>query len=392
MKILWLTWKDRAHPDTGGAEIVAEELGKRLASEGHELVFLTGSYKDAKHREFIELPAPPPKRISAYEAAQGPVEEKKEKPGFWIIRVGNRVTVYWRAFRYFKKHLSDWPDIIIEEVNTIPFFSNLYTKKKRVLLFHMLCRQIWWHEIFFPASLIGYLVEPIYLRLLGKPQVITVSESSRQDLAKYGFKPTNTHIISEGIEIDPIQNLEQIEKFDDPTILSLGSIRSMKKTLEIVQAFELAKQQIPHLKLIVAGSHEGNYAKRVLGYIHTSPFRADIDVKGKVSKEEKINLMQRAHIILVSSIKEGWGLIVTEAASQGTPAVVYNVDGLRDSVRSNETGIVVDTNTPTSLSSAVVSLLKDSDLYQKLRRAAWEWSKEITFDRSYQDFKKALGI
>lgn len=392
MNILWLTWKDRANPNAGGAEIVAEELGKRLVADGHQLVFLTASFKNAKHREFKELPPPPPHRISALEAAQEPVETNKEKPGFWIIRVGNRVTVFREACKYFRKHLSDWPDIIIEEVNTFPFFSNLYTKKKRVLFFHMLCREIWWHEIFFPASLVGFIIEPIYLRLLGKPTVITVSESSKKDLAKHGLKPQNTHIISEGIEITPVESLDQVDKFEDPTILALGSIRSMKKTLEIVQAFELAKKEIPNLKLIVAGSHENGYAKRVLAYINTSPYRSSIEVLGRVTIDHKIHLMRQAHLILVTSIKEGWGLIVTEAASQGTPAVVYNVDGLRDSVKDKVTGIICQTNSPDSLAHEVVDLLHDQELYDKLQRNAWEWSKEITFDNSYKDFKKVLGL
>lgn len=40
MKILWLTWKDRSHPRSGGAEVVNEEIAKRLARDGHEVVFL----------------------------------------------------------------------------------------------------------------------------------------------------------------------------------------------------------------------------------------------------------------------------------------------------------------------------------------------------------------
>jgi glycosyltransferase involved in cell wall biosynthesis len=393
MKILWLTWKDRANPTAGGAEIVAEELGKRLAADGHELVFLTAKFKGSKEREFFELPPLPPRRISALEAASDlHVEAKKEKSGYWVIRVGGRISVYWQAFKYFQKHLSNWPDLVIEEINTFPFFSNFYTKKRRILFFHMLCREIWFHEMFFPASFIGFVVEPIYLRLLGHPSVITVSESSRKDLKKYGFKESSTNIISEGIEMDPVEDPEKLQKSANPTIVSLGSIRSMKRTLEIVQAFEIAKKEIPNLTLKIAGDHSTSYAKRVLAYIHTSPYRASIEVLGKISLEEKIHLLRQAHLILVTSIKEGWGLVVTEAASQGTPAVVYNVDGLRDSVKDKITGIVCLTNSPGDLARSTVNLLHDQKKYDRLRRSSWEWAKEITFDRSYQSFKKVTGV
>jgi glycosyltransferase involved in cell wall biosynthesis len=91
-------------------------------------------------------------------------------------------------------------------------------------------------------------------------------------------------------------------------------------------------------------------------------------------------------------VKEGWGLIVTEAASQGTPAVVYDVDGLRDSVRNGETGLVTRTNTPAELAANINVLLSQPNLYAHTRASGWEWSNIVTFDRSYLEFKEALGI
>jgi glycosyltransferase involved in cell wall biosynthesis len=92
----------------------------------------------------------------------------------------------------------------------------------------------------------------------------------------------------------------------------------------------------------------------------------------------------------VASVKEGWGLVVTEANSQGTPAVVYNCDGLRDSVQDGATGLVCKRNTPEALAEAMAALLQDQPRYEHMRRAAWEWSKDITFEKSYAQFKDIL--
>ena len=100
--------------------------------------------------------------------------------------------------------------------------------------------------------------------------------------------------------------------------------------------------------------------------------------------------MQKSHLIAVTSIKEGWGLIVTEANSQGTPAVVYDVDGLRDSCRNLETGFVCEKNTPENLSEKIQEALQDKESYERIRQNAWNWSKEINFDKSYEDFSKLL--
>src|SRR6185369_1248424 len=187
-----------------------------------------------------------------------------------------------------------------------------------------------------------YLIEPLATRLLGRSgtSLITVSASTRRELESYGFAADKAHVISEGIELTPLYMLESAYKFARPTVLSLGGMRAMKRTLHQIQAFEIAKKRLPELQLKIAGDASGPYGQQVLQYIANSPYAADIEYLGKVSWQEKMQLMRSCHVITVSSVKEGWGLIVTEAASQGTPAVVYNVPGLRDSVRHNQTGIV----------------------------------------------------
>ena len=176
-----------------------------------------------------------------------------------------------------------------------------------------------------------------------------------------------------------------------PVLLSLGSIRKMKRTAHQVRAFEIAKRSIPDLQMKIAGDTSSLYGKNFLEMIAASPYKNDIEYLGKVSIEQKIELMQKSHVISVTSVKEGWGLIVTEANSQGTPAVVYDVDGLRDSVRHEETGIVVAQNTPQGLAEGIIALLKDPGKYAKIRHNAWQWSREFDFEKSYRDFIQVLN-
>jgi glycosyltransferase involved in cell wall biosynthesis len=259
------------------------------------------------------------------------------------------------------------------------------------LFVHQLCRQIWFYQLWAPASLVGYLLEPLYLRVLalGGQEVVTVSDSTKRDLVRHGFKPEHISIISEGIELTPVASLS-IQKYPHPTILALGAIRPMKRTAHIVRAFELLKRSVPTARLVIAGAGGGAYAARVARQIDQSPYKADIECLGKVSGEKKIELLQKSHVLPVASVKEGWGLVVTEANSQGTPAVVYNVDGLRDAVKNGITGLVTAKNTPEALAASLASLLADPEQYARLRQAAWEWSREITFDRSYAQFKEIL--
>ncbi len=393
MNILWLTWKDLEHPRSGGAETVNEELAKRLVRDGHAVTFIVGGFHGGAPDEM--------------------------KNGYKIIRVGNRVTVYWYAYRYYHTHLPGWPDLVIDEVNTVPFFAAFYCKSKHplltkegtagrfprtILFIHQLCRAIWFYELPFPLSLVGWLLEPLYLRLLNDQPVITVSASTKRDLLRYGFKDNNIHLIPEGIESHPLTTLPP-KTFDLQPIrlLALGELRAMKRTDHIINAFEILKQNLKPLtttlqpsafnfKLTVAGSTEGAYAKKILRMVARSSFKDVITVLGRITDEQKLALLHTSHLLCVTSVKEGWGLVVTEAASQGTPAIVYDVDGLRDSVRHGETGIVCEENTPECMAENIMKLVSNPSEYERLRKNAWEWSREFTFERSYQEFIKSLSI
>lgn len=371
MKILWLNWKDIQHPLAGGAEVVLHEISKRLVAEGHEVTILTALYAGASKEDCID--------------------------GIKIIRIGNNKYIHsFLALYYFIRHLRGKYDLVVEVVNTAPYFSPFFEKKaKTILFYHQLAREIWFYETSFPLNYFGYyLLEPIATFLLGKSDadVITISNSTKQDLIKFGFDGNQISIISEGIEFKPIDHIGAIKKYSEPTVLSLGAIRAMKRTDHQVRAFEIAKQYIPNLQLKIAGNATGEYAQKVLKTIQDSPFRDSIEYMGRVSQQQKIELMQKVHAILVTSIKEGWGLIVTEAASQGTPALVYDVDGLRDSVKNKKTGLITEKNTPEDLASNIVAFFNNQQTSVTMSSDAVAFSKEITFERSYQQFKEVVKI
>jgi len=371
VNILWLAWKDTGHPDAGGAELVARELCKRLVGEGHQVTLLTCGYANA--------------------------DSVRTEDGIRIVRVGkSRYLHSFQALVHYLRYFRGRFDVLIEEVNGgAPYFSVLFEKKaRRFMLYHQLARVNWLYEIKWPFSHLGYYgLVPLASRLasLAGTPVITVSESTRQVLAGHGFQPERTHIISEGLAIEPLQSLDNVRKSTRPTLLSLGAMRAMKRTLDHIAAFEVAKKQLPDLRMKVAGKADGAYGQQVLERIAVSPFADDIEYLGMVSREDKIKLMQQSHLILQTAVEEGWGLTITEAASQGTPAAAYNVAGLRDSIRNGETGILTAEN-PHELGKGIAGLLNDRIQYERFRRAAWRWSRRITFDQSYKDFKTAVGI
>jgi glycosyltransferase involved in cell wall biosynthesis len=101
--------------------------------------------------------------------------------------------------------------------------------------------------------------------------------------------------------------------------------------------------------------------------------------------------LSRAHIILVPAIREEWGLVVTKANAMGTPAIGYDVPGIRDSIKHGETGITIKEKTPGAMAQHVISLLRDSDRLSKYSRNALEFSRQFTWDNIVNLFEKFLN-
>lgn len=364
MHITWFSWKDTDHPEAGGAERVSDQIRRRLVDNGHTVTLITAQYDEAMADEVVN--------------------------GVRTLRAGGRYSVYFKARRLY--HSLEKQDLIIDEMNTVPFMASLYRGSATpIMLTYQLARTVWFYQMHLPFSLIGYLLEPLYLRFISHLYVTTLTESdsTKQDLIRYGFREKAVEIFRVSLETKGLAKLPKKEA--NNSIIFLGALRPMKRPIDAIKAFESARDSEPSLTLSIAGSTSGSYAKKVLGYAKHSRHTDAIHILGRVSEAEKKQLLEDAQLILVTSIKEGWGLIVTEANSQGTPAVVYDSDGLRDSVQADKTGKIVPSGDTNAMGQAILDLLKDRQTYEELRAEAFEHSKQFTFDNSYQDFVSAVS-
>jgi glycosyltransferase involved in cell wall biosynthesis len=176
------------------------------------------------------------------------------------------------------------------------------------------------------------------------------------------------------------------------TIIYCGSLRRMKRSMEALRAFLIFIRSNPQAKLWFVGGGNPLERAKLEEVVRQYTLEKSVTFFGTVSEQEKANLLQRAHVLTVTSVKEGWGLVVTEAGMCGTPAVVYNVDGLRDSCLDGVTGLVVPNNSPQALSQAWQKLYDRPDLYHRLRRNALRWNSQYTAEGCYEIFSQAIGL
>lgn len=113
---------------------------------------------------------------------------------------------------------------------------------------------------------------------------------------------------------------------------------------------------------------------------------------GQVSHDKKLELMRRAHLILVPGVREGWGLVVIEANAMGTPSVAYDVNGLRDSVINGKTGVLVKPKDVEAMARKAIQLLSDTNLRNALAHEALSWARNFTWEKASQIFAQIVGL
>jgi glycosyltransferase involved in cell wall biosynthesis len=354
MHILWFNWRDILNPEAGGAEVYTHEVMKRLADRGHEMTLFTSRFMGCQLNENLD--------------------------GVDIIREGNKYTVYKEAKKYLKAYKHHY-DLIFDEINTMPFLVPKFVNEKQVIaLIHQLAREFWFYETRFPVSYIGYYyLEKKWLSNYKNTITLVPSDSTKIDLQEIGFK--RVFVVPPGLNVIPLSNVK--EKEARPTVVFVGRLKKAKLPHHALQAFSIIKREIHDAKMWIIGD---GYLRKELESFEIK----DVTFYGHISNEKKYELLSRAHMILVPAVREGWGLVVTEANAMGTPAVGYDVHGLRDSIRHGETGITVKEKTPEAMAQQAILLLRDSNSLLEYSRNALEFSRQFRWDDSVNLFEKFL--
>jgi glycosyltransferase involved in cell wall biosynthesis len=360
MNILIYNWRDPKNPKAGGAETVTLEYAKCWVNAGNNVFWFASSFKNAKKRETIE--------------------------GIEIIRFGNTLTVFLGAvFYYFfsKEHF----DLVIDEFHGIPFFTPLFVRGKKIAFIHEVAGEIWKYMYPFPFSLIGRVVESLAFKIYRNVPFITVSLSTANELKKEGIK--KIEVLTNGIHL--IMLPDTIKKERELTFICVSRLVKMKGIEDVLLAFQAIHNENKQTKLWIVGDGQENYVNRLKHIVQENNLQKSVTFYGEVSEQEKLKLMKQAHLLLHTSIKEGWGLVIIEAASQGTPAVVYNVGGLRDSVKNGKTGIVLKNNTPSEMAIQTLQLLKDFKKYHAFQQACLTYAKSLSWKNTTQKSLKLLN-
>lgn len=367
MNILWLSWKDITHNNSGGAEISGEQHAIAWVNAGHKVHWVSTNYKNSeRHTE-----------------KDGVTYEHIGQKWMWFLGIIH-ILFFFKWIAVWNKHY----DLVIDEIHGPPLLTPLYVKKRKIVIIHEVAGDIWKKTVPFPISwIMQHVVEPLFFKVYNNVPIIAGSQTTIEDLQAIGIHRKNITFIPYGVTIP--DTITEFPKEHNPTVIFLSQLRPMKGFDRVYQSFIEIQKQLPSIKLWVVGDDSLPYAQEFKEKVLQEQSDNQVKFFGKVSQEKKFELLSRAHLILHGSYKEGWGLVVIEANAVGTPAVVFDAAGLRNSIDNTKTGFIAkDQN---EFVAQVVQLLTDNSQYSQIQQNARQWSKQFSWQNSTTESLKMIN-
>ena len=352
MKVVVVSWRDLANPLAGGAEVLVDHLLLGLQERGHDVTLVCG----------------------------GPVSKRPYR----VIEAGGTYSQYLIAPIKIRRLCRD-ADVIVDCENGIPYFSPLWWSKPSVCLVHHIHREQWADRFPKPFAAIFGAIETKAMPLIYRNRTfISVSASTTTSLEQIGVAPGQIRLAESGVD-QP--DLVVGDKAAEPLFVSLGRLVPHKRTELLVEAWKKIHDEVGG-HLVIVG--DGPELKRIEDLADGEP---SIQVRGRVSDRERTILLQEAWLLVTSTHHEGWGMTVLEAAACGTPALAFDVPGIRDVIFDGETGLLVPDGGADAVARfghAWKTLVADPELLARLGRDARKRADASTWASSIDTWEEIL--
>ena len=186
---------------------------------------------------------------------------------------------------------------------------------------------------------------------------------------------------------------DDAERSAEPRIIVIGRLVPQKRVELALDAAAALRGRVPGLHVDVVGS--GWWEPHLRDHVAELGLENDVTFHGHVSETEKHQLLARAWVHAMPSLKEGWGLVVVEAGVHGTPTVAFrSAGGPADSIRDGATGLLVDDagSEPDldGFTEALASLLTDEPRREQMSREARAWVSRFRWEDCVDAWERLL--
>lgn len=344
-----LAWRDLDDDEAGGSEVHAHNIAAIWAQSGLRVTMRTS-------------------------AAVGQ-PSSTVRNGYSVSRKAGRYGVFPRSALSEMTGRLGPCDGLVEIWNGMPFFSPLWWRGPRMIWLHHVHGPMWGMTLPGPIAKGGVLLEEtIAPRCYRRQPIVTLSDSSYRELIDdLGFSPERVRVVEPGV--DPFFTPGG-RRSETPLAVAVGRLVPVKDFPRLVRVMAGVRERVPDVELVIVG--EGYERERVLDTIRSCGASDWVRLAGRVTDEQLRDLYRRAWLAVSVSVREGWGMTLTEAAACGTPSVATDIAGHADAVARDRSGLLRSSDP--DLVDAISSVMLDPELRDRLQQGALARAAELTWE------------
>lgn len=356
---MFFNWRDTANPEGGGSERYVEQMARGLVDRGATVTVFCAAHDSAPRDQVVE--------------------------GVRFVRRGGKMSIYLLGFLHLLLRRFGKVDLVVDVQNGLPFFTRLATRKPVVVLVHHVHREQW--PVVYPGRMgrLGWWVEsrlaPVLYR---RSQYVAVSGATRDELIGLGVDAHRIAVVHNGTAPPPPVGTR---RSSTPALTVVGRLVPHKQIEHAIDAVSILRRDRPDVHLTVVGS--GWWEEDLRAYAARTGAADLVTFTGYVSEQQKHEILARSWVMLLPSLKEGWGLVIGEAGAHAVPTVAYAAaGGTRESIVHGESGLLVADEA--AFVNAVGALVADEEQRDRLGEGARARSLLFAWEHSQESFTDVL--
>ncbi len=341
MRIAFMSWRDLANEQAGGSEVFIDRLAVGLQEMGHEVAHLCG----------------------------GPIGVRS----YPVFNMGGTYSQYVRAPFVHHRVARDW-DLLVDTENGLPYFSPLWRRKPILACVYHVHSDQWIQRFPFPLAAAGRFAEAKIMPLVyRRVPFMAISSSTAVALESIGIERNRIHVLQSGVDL-PSVTVE--EKSAEPLFVSAGRLVPHKRIDLLLRVWDRVRSSVGGTLVIMGDGPDRASLEALAG--------EGVVFTGRVGEDEKWRLLGSAWALIHPAQHEGWGIVIIEAGSVGTPALGFSVPGVKDAIVDGATGVLVTTEQ--DLARKWIELARDDGLRRQLSENARRHASTFRWDQVARDF------
>jgi glycosyltransferase involved in cell wall biosynthesis len=230
-----------------------------------------------------------------------------------------------------------------------------------------------------------YIFEGLVLKNF--PNIITVSNLTKELIIKNYKRKKPVHVIYNGINMEKTESMKEIKEVNkEIKLIASGGMKAIKGIENMVELVEFINSQKGEIKvkLYIYGAYDDElYYEKIMNKIKE---RNDICYGGIISKEKLYEEYTKSHFTLSLSRLDSFNMSVLEGMSYGTPPVLNHKVGAKEIIEHKVDGFIVDEKTLEKLYEFFEEIYINPEKYSIMKRKCFEKAEKYTWKEAFKQY------